>query len=411
MKAYWYRFQLKNKGGHASAAFIFVTLLIDTLGMGLLMPVLPFYALHFGGDALTVGLLTTIYAGAQFIGAPIFGALSDRWGRRRVLLLSVLATGVDYLLTGIAWTLPVLFVARTISGFTGGNMTTAQAYIADTTPAEKRSQQFARMGAAMSAGLILGPALGGLLSRISFVLPPFAAAALALANLAYGYFVLPESLPPDRRATDPVTLALFNPLARLKNLWDRSNLRVLLFVGFLVQFAFVSLTSNFPVFSEARFNFGPGELGSFFFVVGGLSVLFQSLLYRPLVLRLGERTTAISGLALMSVAFALMAVAPSALSIYLVNGVFILGLSMSNPSLQGILSGLVQPHEQGQVLGGIAGLNSLAGILGPMWAGFLATRLALGAPYWSNAFTIASALLFFIMTAPLPRRLSLVLRK
>lgn len=328
-----------------------------------------------------------------------------------MLLISLLATGVDYLLTGIAWALPILFVARAISGFTGGNMTTAQAYIADTTPAEKRSQQFARMGAAMSAGLILGPALGGLLSKISFVLPPFAAAALALTNLAYGYFVLPESLPPERRATDPVTLALFNPVARLKNVWNRSNLRALLSVGFLVQFAFVGLTSNFPVFSKVRFNFGPGELGSFFFFVGGLSVLFQSLLYRPLVLRLGERTAAVSGLTLMSVAFALMAVAPTASSIYLVNGLFILGLSMSNPSIQGILSGLVQPHEQGQVLGGTTGLNSLAGILGPIWTGLLATRLALGAPYWSNAFMIAIALLFFVTTAPLPRRISLALGK
>lgn len=394
------------KSKRSPLIFLFITVFIDLLGVGIVLPLLPYYVkLIEQADAgwlvdyraLIVGALAASYSFFQFICAPILGALSDRFGRRPVLLLSLLGTGLSYIVFGLAdqllplgvgLVLAVLFLARIVDGITGGNISIAQAYIADSTPPEDRAKGMGLIGAAFGMGFLLGPAIGGFLSTVSLSAPAFVAAALSLGNVAFGYFRLPESLPAERR-TPAITLGGLNPAARLGDVLGLRGIRPLLIGSFLLNFAFAGLQNNFAVFSDVRFGYGPFENALIFSFIGLMAVVMQGFLIRKLVPRFGEPRLAVTGLALMTVGFALIAVVPQAWMLYIALGILSAGSGMATPSLTSLISRGVPPQQQGSVLGGVQSLNSLTMIAGPIFAGYLFDLVGPASPYLAGALLIA----------------------
>ncbi|MBI3241653.1 MAG: MFS transporter, partial [Chloroflexi bacterium] len=233
--------------------FIFITVFVDLLGYGLMIPLLPFFVQRQDGGAALAGALGSVYSLMQLISGPALGALSDRYGRRPVLLVCLLGTAGAYALLGLADSLALIFLAVMLDGITGANLTTAYAYIADVTAPEERARGMSLVGAAFGLGLMAGPAFGGLLSAWGLAVPAFTACAIALANVAFGFFVLPESLPPERRTQTP-TMPVLNSLAQLAGLFRLTNIRLLLLTIFVLNLAFSGLQTNFPLYSQARFG-------------------------------------------------------------------------------------------------------------------------------------------------------------
>lgn len=387
--------------------FLFLTVLIDLLGVGIVLPLMPYYVKIVeqssipwlaNNRAIVVGLLMASFALMQFLFAPMLGALSDRYGRRPILILSLLGSALSYALFGVAeylsflgveTVLAILFLGRILSGITGASISTAQAYIADVTTPEERAKGMGMIGAAFGLGFMLGPALGGLLSTISLATPAFFAAGLALVNVIFGYFNLPESLPPERRTVTPVRGV--NPLERVQALVRRPSLRPLLIGVFLLNLAFASLQSNFAVFSDVRFGFGPLDNALIFTLVGLLAVLMQGVLIRRLVLAFGEAWLVIAGLTLMAIGFVAIAFVPQAWMLFPVVGVVAIGSGMATPSLTSLISRRVAAHEQGTTLGGTQAVTSLTMIIGPIFAGVTFDSIDTGAPYYLGGVLIALA--------------------
>lgn len=371
---------------------ILITVFIDLLGYGMLVPLLPFFAQRLAGGAVAAGLLGSVYAGLQLFSGPVLGALSDRYGRRPVLLGCLLGTSAAYLLTGLADSLLWLFLAIAVDGITGGNLTTAYAYITDVTQPEERARGLSLVGAAFGLGLMAGPALGGLLSGYGLSVPAFSAAGLALANVIFGYFVLPESLPSDRRTHAPAQ-ALLNPFTQLIALARRPALRGLLAAIFVLNLAFAGLQNNFPLYSQARFNWTSTQTGVFYAFVGVCAVLIQGVVYGQVLLpRFGEKRLAGAGLLLMALGLAGLALAPVDWALYPAVAVVALGSGSSIPSLTSLVSGRLDASEQGRLMGGTQTLLSLTMILGPALAGLAFERVAAAAPYWLGAALSLAAL-------------------
>lgn len=399
-------------------AFIFLTVFIDLLGAGIVLPLLPYYVKIIeqsssnalaDNRAIIVGLLAASFSLMQFVCAPILGALSDRFGRRPVLLISLLGTGISYIVFGLAdrliglgaaAMLAVLFGARILDGITGGNISTAQAYIADITTPENRAKGLGMIGAAFGLGFMLGPALGGLLSGISLEAPAFAAATLALANVVFGYFMLPESLPPEKRTAVP--LAKMSPVARLRGVLGNPAIRPLLAGIFMLNLAFAGMQSNFAVYSDARFGFGPAENAFIFAFIGLMAVIMQGFLLRRLVPRFGETRLAVVGLALMATAFGLIALAPQPWTLYPIMGLLAAGSGLATPSLTSLVSRRVPAQAQGATLGGAQALNSLTMVLGPLLAGALFDTVGLQAPYVVGGLLVAIALVIIALAVRAP---------
>lgn len=386
--------------------FIFLTVFIDLLGVGIVLPLLPFYvklieetapAWLAGNYALVVGALTASYSLFQFLFAPILGGLSDRYGRRPVLLLSLVGAGLSYVLFGLADSftplgavavLAVLFVSRIIAGITGGSISTAQAYIADITPPQERARGLGMLGAAFGLGFMLGPAIGGLLSNISLSAPAFAAAALIFGNVIFGYFKLPESLPAEERSA---AMPRLNPFTRVRAVVAIDVIRPLLMGVLLLNFAFAGLQSNFAVFADQRFGYGPTQIAFVFAFIGLMAVIMQGFLIRKLVPMFGEARLAVTGMVLMAVGFGLVAVVPAAWMLYPALGVLSIGSGMATPSLTSLISRRVSPREQGAVLGGTQALTSLTMIVGPLFAGLIFDAIGPAAPYLTGVLLIAGA--------------------
>jgi DHA1 family tetracycline resistance protein-like MFS transporter len=396
-----------NLKQRSSLLFIFLTVFLDLLSVGIILPLLPYYVkiIEESGApqlmpyiALIVGALGASFSLFQFLFAPILGALSDRFGRRPVLLISLFGTGVSYVLFGLTDQLiglgagiflAGLFFARILDGITGGNISTAQAYIADVTPPEERARGLGMIGAAFGLGFMLGPAFGGLLSTISLSTPAYVAAGLTFANVVFGYFKLPESLPVERRST--IGWRDMNPFTRLRGLGSRLDIRPLLLGILLLNFAFAGLQNNFAVYTDVRYGLGPAENAFLFAFIGLVAVVMQGFLIRKLVPRFGEARLAITGMGLMTIGYALIAFVPTAWMLYPALGILASGSGMATPSLTSLISRRVSAEEQGSVLGGVQSLNSLMMVVGPLFAGWAFDTIAPTAPYLSGVLLIAGA--------------------
>jgi MFS transporter, DHA1 family, tetracycline resistance protein len=396
-----------NTSKRSPLIFIFLTVFIDLLGVGIVVPLLPYYIKIIehadaswlsSSRALVVGALAASFSLFQFIFSPILGALSDRFGRRPVLLISLAGTGISYIIFGLAdqllplgigTVLAVLFFARIMDGITGANISTAQAYIADVTKPEERAKGLGLIGAAFGLGFMLGPAIGGLLSTISLATPAFVAAALTFGNVLFGFFVLPESLPVERRTRVP--FSKMNPVSRLGNVLGKVNVRSFLVGAMLINFAFAGLQNNFAVFSDVRFGFGPTENAFVFAFIGLVAVVMQGFLIRKLLPRFGEARLAVFGLGLMAFGFAMVAAAPAAWMLYPALGVLAAGSGMATPSITSLISRRVAPEQQGMVLGGVQAFNSLTMVAGPLFAGTIFDLIGPAAPYVSGALLVSAA--------------------
>ncbi len=378
--------------------FLFITIFVDMIGYGIVIPLLPFYAQQHAPGGVLVGLLGALYAAMQFVGGPFLGGLSDRTGRRPVLLLCLFGASLAYLLLGLANTLLLLVVAVVLAGGAGGTLATAQAYIADSTSPENRARGLGLMGAAFGLGLITGPVLGGLLSLYSLGAPAFAASAFALCNVAFGLFVLPESLPAMRRT--PTSILRLNPVSQLVGVLRMGGIRALLLAVFLLNLSFAGLLTNFPLFSNARFGWDATTNAFFFAFVGVCAVLTQGVLLGRLQPRLGEERLLLGGLALMALDLGLMALVPFGPLLYPVVGTLAVGTGLAIPSLTALISHRVSGREQGKVMGGQQAILSLTLILGPVIAGLAFDYLGVPAPYWIGSLLAALALL--VAAAALP---------
>jgi MFS transporter, DHA1 family, tetracycline resistance protein len=386
----------------AALAFIFVTVLIDMLAFGMIIPVLPILVQNFvGGSAARgaeiYGLFGTAWALMQLIFSPVQGSLSDHFGRRAVILISCTGLGLDFILMALAPNLWWLLVGRIISGIAAASFSTAGAYISDVTPPEKRAASFGIIGAAFGIGFVLGPALGGLLGAISPRLPFWASAFLALANVCWGLFVLPESLPKEKRA--PFAWKNAHPFGALKLLGSHPMLAGLARSFFLINLAHVVLPSMTVLYMHYRYGWDTRAVGLVLAGVGVSSLLVQGFLIKPAVRVLKERRAIAVGLTFGAAGFAIYGLAPTGPIFWI--GVPVMALwGIATPSLQAIMTRLVEPTEQGRLQGALASLTGLSSLLGPtlftqVFAAFIGApeRPALpGAP-----FLVSSAIVFVAM--------------
>ncbi len=351
----------------AALAFVLVSLMLDMLAVGIIVPVLPMLVLGFeGGDpvraAWVVGTFGAIFATMQFLFAPVLGLLSDRIGRRPVIIVSNIAFGLDYLLMAWAPSVGWLFLGRALAGICAATVSAPSAYIADVTPPEKRAAAFGWIGAAFGLGFVLGPAIGGVLGGIHPRLPFLCAAVLCLLNALYGAFMLPESLAVENRSR--VDLRRANPLAGLRFLRAHGAVFGLVGVVFLSRVAHDALPSTFVLYAQHRFGWSVAMIGGALAVMGISAALVQAGLTRSFVRSLGERGSLLAGLAFGVIGFALTGLA-STTPLFLAAIPLIALWGIANPATQGLLSRRVGPNEQGRLQGLIAAVQGVAGIIGP----------------------------------------------
>ncbi|HEX5070151.1 MAG TPA: TCR/Tet family MFS transporter [Vicinamibacterales bacterium] len=384
--------------GRAALAFIFITVMLDMLALGMIIPVLPKLIEHFeGGDtasaARLIGVFGTLWASMQFLASPILGALSDHFGRRPVVLLSNFGLGLDYIFMALAPSIGWLLAGRLISGVTSASIVTAFAYVADIAAPEKRARSFGLMGAAFGIGFIVGPAMGGLLSSISPRLPFWVAAGLSLTNGLYGLFILPESLPPERRAAFSWKRA--NPVGALRLLRSHPQLLGFATIHFLYNLAHQSLASVFVLYTGYRYGWTTADVGWALTAVGVAFAIVQGGLVGPLVSHFGERRTLVAGLIFGAIGFSFYGLAPTGW--WFAAGIPIMSMwGLYGPSAQGLMTRRVGPTEQGRLQGALSSVAGITGIVGPglfsmTFATVIGPMRTLNAP--GAPFVLASALL------------------
>jgi DHA1 family tetracycline resistance protein-like MFS transporter len=352
----------------AAVGFIFITLLIDVIGFGIIIPVMPKLISQLKHVDISTAsrygsLLMFSYAVVQFFFAPILGNLSDKYGRRPVLLFSLFGFGIDYLFLALAPTYSWLFIGRIIAGITGASMTTGAAYIADVSTPETRAKNFGMIGAAFGLGFIIGPMIGGLLGSLGPRIPFYAAAALALINCAYGYFVLPESLSKENRRTFEWKRA--NPIGSLMHLKKYPAIGALAVSIFLVYLGAHAIMSNWSYFTMYRFNWNEKMVGISLAVVGVLVAAVQGGITRIINPKLCNEKTLYTGLALYALGMLLFGLATQSWMMFVFLVPYCLG-GIAQPALQAVMAGKVPPNAQGELQGTITSLMSLAAIIGPL---------------------------------------------
>jgi DHA1 family tetracycline resistance protein-like MFS transporter len=388
------------RGG--AVIFIFVTILLDTLALGVIIPILPKLVESFvdndtASAAKIFGVFGTAWALMQFFFSPILGGLSDRFGRRPVVLLSNFGLALDYVLMALAPSLAWLFVGRVISGITSASISTSFAYIADITPPEKRAAVFGKVGAAFGAGFILGPAIGGLLGGMDPRLPFWVAAGLSFANTLYGFLILPESLPSDRRS--PFRWKSANPLGSLHLLRSDRVLAGLSLANFFGQVAHVVLPSTFVLYATYRYGWDAATVGLTLALVGICAMVVQGAGIGPIVGRLGERRALLLGLGCGAIGFLIFGVAPTGRLFWL--GIPLMAFwGVAGAATQSLMTRLVAPDQQGQLQGATNSVQSVSQLVGPFlftltFAYFIGAQAPAKLP--GAPFLLASALLLLAL--------------
>jgi DHA1 family tetracycline resistance protein-like MFS transporter len=354
--------------GRAAFAFIFVTVVIDMVALGIMIPVLPGLIVEFSGGntaygAVIYGLFGSVFAAMQFLFSPVLGSLSDRFGRRRIILLSCAGLGLDYILMALAPSLWWLFAGRVVSGITSSTYGTASAYIADVTPVEERAAKFGMLGVAFGIGFIVGPSVGGLLAGVGLRAPFWGAAILTLANAAYGFFILPESLPLSRRT--PFAWRTANPIGAFAMLRSHPQLLALAFAGFLSMLAHDAAPSTFVLYTSYRYGWNERTIGLVLALVGVASMVVQGGLVGRIVASLGERRALTFGYLFGAAGNLVFGLAPS-------GALFLAGIPMTalygvtNPALQTLMTSRVGPDEQGRLQGAQGSLMGIASLTAPL---------------------------------------------
>jgi MFS transporter, DHA1 family, tetracycline resistance protein len=360
---------------------IFLTILVNLIGFGIIIPLLPFYAETFGASPLTIGLLFASFSMAQLVASPLLGHWSDRWGRRPILIFSLIGTAVSFVMLALAQGLPMLFAARIVDGLSGGNITTARAYIGDITTEENRAKAFGVLGAAFGLGFIIGPALGGLFAHISYAAPIWVAVVMTVIATLLAWLWLPETI-------HRVEAVPGSPWKALRELSARPRLRRLFAIDFLYWGSFAVYQTTFALFGARRFGFDATHTGYLLAAFGCLGVVVQLATVGPVVARLGERRTLIVGLIFAAIGWGGSAMTHS-LPVFvtlLVPGA--IGIGLCNPSLVSLVSGAGGRHEQGRVQGAAGALESLGRTLGPIWGNGALQFLGEGAAYGSAAIVL-----------------------
>ena len=363
---------------------IFITVFIDLVGFGIIIPLLPFYAESFGANAFTIGLLGTSFSLMQFVFSPIWGRWSDKIGRRPIILIGLLGSCLSYVTMALAGSLVLLFVARIIGGIAGANVATAQAYIADITTPEDRAQGMGLMGTAFGLGFIFGPAIGGLLSRVSPETPMWFAAALCLGNFVAAWFLLPES----RRVT--ASTRALGRMAAFRHAMNKPTLLLVLALYFIVTMAFSAFEATFALFSEARFGYTAASIGFLFAFIGAVLATVQGVLVGRVVKRVGERTLIPLAILLISISIGMLPFVWSVPALLVALFFLAVGMGFNSPSLSSMVSKLSDADDQGGTLGLASSLASLGRVVGPASGGYLYDAYGMTTPYVSSA-----ALMFF----------------
>ena len=348
---------------------LFLTVFIDLVGFGIVIPILPLYAEHFQASPVAIGWLTGIYSGMQIIFTPILGKLSDRFGRRPVLFISVVGTAIGFALMGTAQSLALLFAGRIIAGITGGNISIPQAYIADVTAPEKRSRAMGMIGAAFGLGFTFGPLIGGVMSRISYSAPFFFAAGLAVINAALVYFILPESLSREHRARPHEEASIFEVFRHGRG----AMFGIVVATYFFLIVGFSIMTTLFALFTEKRFGYDAQANGYMFGFVGIVSVIVQGGLIGRLIKIFGEVALARAGMILTTLSLALLPMSHNLAFLLLVSAGLAAGSGFASPPLSGLASQMVEATWQGRALGVLQSAGSCARLLGPLLGGWLLT--------------------------------------
>jgi DHA1 family tetracycline resistance protein-like MFS transporter len=369
------------------------------IGFTIITPVVPFlvrpYISNPGEQAIVVTLLTSVYAICVFFAAPGLGALSDRYGRRPVLLICLLGSAIGYIIFGIGGALWILFAGRIIDGITGGTISTIFAYFADITPTEQRTKYFGWVSAVSGVGVVLGPTLGGLLAKFGYSIPMYFGAIITLLNVVYGIIYMPESLDKNSRL-QKVTFARLNPFTQLASVLSIKNLKRLLVSAFLLWIPSGSLQAVFSQFTIDTFNWEPTLIGLMFSIMGVQDIISQGLIMPKLLMKLSDAQIAILGMLSEIIGYGLIA-ASALFSFYpsLIAGMFIFGFgdSIFGPSFNGMVSKSVDSYEQGRVQGGSQSIQALARIIGPIIGGQIYVSLGHATPAFMGMILIAAAIL------------------
>lgn len=385
----------------APLAVIFFTVLLDLLGFGMVIPLLPFYAERYGASPFGVALLFASFSFAQFVFAPLWGRLSDRVGRRPVLLGSIAGAVAAYALFAFARSFPILLAARIASGIAAANYSIAQAYVADVTPREERARAMGLLGAAFGLGFVLGPVLGGLAGHLGYAAVPATAGILSALNLVLAWTLVPESLPAEvrarhREAARGLEAGGWSSRAGLRGAAGGPAVPGLMGLLFLVIFAFSSMEATLGLYVERRFGFGFIQNAWLFTYIGVVMVIVQGGLLGTLARRFGETRLIVAGIAVMAAGLLLLPVGRELALLGATTGLLAVGMGLHHPSTLSLISRLTEDHRQGATLGAARSLGALARGFGPLWGGWAFGALGPAWPFWSGAALMAVALLVAI---------------